>query len=90
MAKLPAVVQELVTVFGEEVAALEFDVNGTDVTPVVLTEYRVALEAYDRVGAAATESDALTALRDGRAAMVRPPPARTHRHRRTPCVDRFR
>ncbi|MFJ6835441.1 hypothetical protein [Streptomyces sp. NPDC091209] len=70
-AELPAAVQESVTVFGEEVAALEFEANGTDATPVVLKECRAALEAYDRASAARTEPDALTALRDRRAAMIR-------------------
>ncbi|MGX1480482.1 UNVERIFIED_CONTAM: hypothetical protein RKD50_009290 [Streptomyces canus] len=69
--ELSAAVQESVTVFGEEVAALEFEANGTDATPAVLKEYRAALEAYDRASAASTEPDALTALRDGRAAMIR-------------------
>lgn len=69
--ELPAVVEESVTVFGEEMAALEFDVNGPDAIPAVLKEYRAALAAYDRASAARTEHDALTALRDGRAAMIR-------------------
>jgi hypothetical protein len=68
--ELPAAVEESVTAFGEEVAALEFEANGTDATPAVLKEYRAALEAYDRASAARTEPDALTALRDGRAAMI--------------------
>ncbi|WP_369229395.1 hypothetical protein AB5J56_02055 [Streptomyces sp. R21] len=50
---------------------MEFDVDGTDATPAVLEEYRAALAAYDRAGAARTASDALTALHDGRAAMIR-------------------
>ncbi|MFB7576577.1 hypothetical protein [Streptomyces sp. NPDC056165] len=70
-AALPAAVEESATAFGEEMAALEFDVNGPDATPAVLKEYRAALEAYDRASAARTEPDALTALRDGRAAMIR-------------------
>ncbi|WP_326787176.1 hypothetical protein [Streptomyces sp. NBC_00151] len=59
------------TAFGEEVAVLELDVSGPDATPAVLNEYRAALEAYDRASAARTEHDALTALHDGRAAMIR-------------------
>ncbi|MEW1780372.1 hypothetical protein [Streptomyces sp. NPDC086777] len=59
------------TAFGEEVAALEFEADGADATPAVLKEYRAALEAYDRASAACTEPDALTALRGGRAAMIR-------------------
>ncbi|MFJ6565741.1 hypothetical protein ACIQMV_39115 [Streptomyces sp. NPDC091412] len=70
-AALPAAVEESVTAFGEEVAALEFDVKGPDATPAVLKEYRAALAAYDRASAARREPDALTALRDGRAAMIR-------------------
>ncbi|MGV9340792.1 hypothetical protein [Streptomyces sp. NPDC003688] len=77
--ELSAAVQESVTVFGEEVAALEFDAGGPDTTPAVLKEYRAALEAYDRASAARTESDALTALRDGRAAMIRFDARRTGR-----------
>ncbi|MFB7114246.1 hypothetical protein [Streptomyces sp. NPDC056291] len=69
--ELPAAVEESVTAFGEEVAALEFDANGPDATPAVLKEYRAALAAYDRASAARTEPDALTALRDGRAGMIR-------------------
>ncbi|TLS41210.1 hypothetical protein FE633_37605 [Streptomyces montanus] len=69
--ELPAAVQESVTVFGEEVAALEFDANGSDATFAALKEYRAALAAYDRASGARTKPDALTALRDGRAAMIR-------------------
>ncbi|MEV6976413.1 hypothetical protein [Kitasatospora sp. NPDC093806] len=69
--ELSAAVQESVTAFGEEVVALDFDVDGTDATPAVLKEYRAVLAAYDRASAAGTESDALSALHDGRAAMVR-------------------
>ncbi|MGW9134876.1 hypothetical protein [Streptomyces sp. NPDC055681] len=69
--ELPPAVQESVTVFGEEMSALEFDANGPDATPAVLEEYRAALAAYDRASAARTEPDALTALRDGRAAVIR-------------------
>ncbi|MBC2900107.1 hypothetical protein [Streptomyces cupreus] len=69
--ELSAAVQESVTVFGEEAAALEFDASGPDATPAVLKEYRAALTAYDRASGARTEADALTALRDGRAAMIR-------------------
>ncbi|MFE4423428.1 hypothetical protein [Streptomyces sp. NPDC056817] len=59
------------TAFGEEVTALELNVNGPNATPTVLKEYRAALAAYDRASAARTQPDALTALRDGRAAMIR-------------------
>ncbi|MFB7329336.1 hypothetical protein [Streptomyces sp. NPDC056190] len=69
--ELPAAVEESVTAFGEEVAALDLNVNGPDATPAVLKEYRAALAAYDRASAARREPDALTALRDGRAAMIR-------------------
>ncbi|MFB6963001.1 hypothetical protein ACFCYB_40085 [Streptomyces sp. NPDC056309] len=69
--ELPAAVQESVTIFGEELAALEFDVKGPEATPAILKEYQAALAAYDRAGAARTQPDALTALRDGRAAMIR-------------------
>ncbi|MGI5341616.1 hypothetical protein ACQEVS_31545 [Streptomyces sp. CA-181903] len=67
----PVAVQESVTAFGEEVAALEIEADDTDVSAVVLKEYQAALEAYGRASAARTESDALTALRDGRAAVIR-------------------
>lgn len=66
-----AELQESVTAFGEELAALEFDVDGSDATPAVLEEYRAALAAYDQAAAARTASDALAALHDGRAAMIR-------------------
>ncbi|MEV4251799.1 hypothetical protein AB0J52_01380 [Spirillospora sp. NPDC049652] len=69
--ELPAAVQESVTAFGEEVAALEFDSDGPEATPAVLKEYRGALEAYRRASAAPTEAAALAAIRDGRAAMIR-------------------
>ncbi|MEU6554207.1 hypothetical protein ABZ915_28600, partial [Streptomyces sp. NPDC046915] len=69
--ELPAAVEESVTLFGEEVAALEFDVNGPDATPAVLKEYQAVLAAYDRASGARTEHVAMTALRDGRAAMIR-------------------
>ncbi|MGW0879742.1 hypothetical protein [Streptomyces sp. NPDC002671] len=62
---------ESVTSFGEEVAGLEFEVDGADATSAVLKEYRAALGAYDRASAARTEPDALAALRDGRAAVIR-------------------
>ncbi|MEU5599729.1 hypothetical protein [Streptomyces sp. NPDC020298] len=68
---LPAAVEESVTSFGEEAAALEFEINGPDTTPAVLREYRAVLAAYDRASAARSEPDALTALRDGRAALIR-------------------
>ncbi|MET8787215.1 hypothetical protein [Streptomyces sp. NPDC004589] len=70
-AELPAAVQESVTAFGEEVAALEFEAGGIDATPAVLKEYRAALDAYDRASAARMQPDALTALHDGRAALIR-------------------
>ncbi len=70
-AELPAALQESVTAFGEEVTTLEFDAGGPDATSAVLKEYRAALEAYDRASAARTGPDALSALRDGRAAMIR-------------------
>ncbi|MFJ6563899.1 hypothetical protein ACIQMV_29345 [Streptomyces sp. NPDC091412] len=69
--RVRAAVEESVTAFGEEVAALDLNVNGPDATPAVLKEYRAALAAYDRASAARREPDALTALRDGRAAMIR-------------------
>ncbi|KAB1988412.1 hypothetical protein [Streptomyces triticiradicis] len=70
-AELSTALQESVTAFGEELAALELDVSGPDATLAVLDEYRAALEAYDRAGSARTEHDVLTALHDGRAAMIR-------------------
>lgn len=69
--EIPAAVQESVTAFGEEVAASEFDASSSGATPAVLKEYRAMLEAYGRASAARTETDALAALRDGRAAMIR-------------------
>ncbi|MEU6274959.1 hypothetical protein ABZ871_21470 [Streptomyces populi] len=70
-AELSTALRESVTAFGEELADLELDVSGPDATLAVLDEYRAALEAYDRAGSARTEHDVLTALRDGRAAMIR-------------------
>ncbi|MGW4649762.1 hypothetical protein [Kitasatospora sp. NPDC004289] len=69
--ELPVAVRESVTLFGEELAVLDLGVDVVDAPPAVLEEYRAALAAYDRAGAARTEPDALAALRDGRAAVIR-------------------
>ncbi|MGW1067351.1 hypothetical protein ACWD4F_22890 [Streptomyces aureus] len=69
--ELRASLAKSVTDFGEELARLELDVSGPDVTLAVLDEYRAALEAYDRAGSARAEHDVLAALQDGRAAMIR-------------------
>ncbi|WP_149263752.1 hypothetical protein [Actinomadura sp. K4S16] len=60
-----------ITSFGEELDVLSFDPSGPQATPEALEDYRFALDAYDRAKTAASAPDALSALKEGRAALIR-------------------
>lgn len=62
---------ERVTAFGEELSACDFDPAAAEATPEMLTDYQIALDAYERAGDAEKEPEAASALWEGRAALTR-------------------